>query len=1219
MRHPLLLLAAILFSLLFTACQQDGPIADGMDRPHSPWVFRSVLDEKPRILSVALHDHLWVAYHTQTGALYKAWKGGVNFDGAVYTTVHGPQPSSIGDGWMENKYESPWWVKVNGEEVDLKVQYRGHRKEDGQLWINTELLMPDGQSIQINERPEYAEDASGLVQFQRTFKTEGVPNGAEVGLQLNLSSIGLTSNVQTDGTWAVGEETERKAKGLSGFDLDGNLTLNGNGETDFSVIFTKQPLLENDNKIVGAETEEERPLGFRLIARNDCKSCHNTFVKTIGPSYVQVAEMYANTPENVAMLVGKVKNGGAGVWGQAAMTAHPELDTADIRHMIEYIMALDAETEETAVVEEKIVGDFQDASSVEGNQLLPGVIVEIQQYTTSLQRLADIKRNHPSLFSGILPNIHFDGGDFRGLESNFALLAQGYIKVPKDNNYVFRLISDDGSRLTLDGEVLIDHDGLHGARAKDGEILLKEGYHPFSLEYFNAQGGKVVSLQWKSHDDEGFAPIPPTSLVHSKATKPKTDKSPPMASVRRIPGDQYSLLASHPSYDLSQARPDDFFPKVGGMDFLPDGRMVISTWDAAGNVYILDGVQSGDPSQITAKKIADGLAEPLGLKVVEGSIYVLQKQELTQLIDHNGDEMIDEYRTVCNDWSVTGNFHEFAFGLEYKDGHFYAALAIAILPGGASANPQAPDRGKAVKINKETGAIEFFAHGLRTPNGVGIGVDEEIFIADNQGDWLPSSKILHVTKDAFFGSRAVDPEGTPSMTVKQPVVWLPQDEIGNSPSTPSYINDGPYAGQMIHGEVTHGGVKRVFVEKVDGNYQGCVFRFIQGLEAGVNRLVWGPDGALYIGGIGSTGNWRQNGKLWYGLQRLQYNEKPTFEMLAVRAMANGVEIEMTEPLPPNVGWDPAEYDIQQWYYLPTKEYGGPKMDLQSLTVNSASVSDDRKKIFLELEGMKAGHVVYVRLPSHWVSDTGEEIWTTEAWYTMNAIPEGKTGAIKTPPAPVAPNTLTEAEKADGWELLFNGVDFSGWTDFRKEEVGSSWQVQDGAITLTTATNPDGTWKVLDGGNITTEKEYENFEFQLEWKIQNCGNSGIIYLAQKGYDEPWMTGPEMQVLDNICHPDAAIIKHRAADLYDLISCEYEVVLPAGSWNKVRLIKKGDHVEHWLNGRKVVSFQMGTPEWDEMLAKSKWKDYPDFGKFRKGHICLQDHSDQVWYRNIKIKEL
>jgi len=123
---------------------------------------------------------------------------------------------------------------------------------------------------------------------------------------------------------------------------------------------------------------------------------------------------------------------------------------------------------------------------------------------------------------------------------------------------------------------------------------------------------------------------------------------------------------------------------------------------------------------------------------------------------------------------------------------------------------------------------------------------------------LPSCKILHIEKDDFFSSRVVYFKGTANLKVKQPVVWLPQDEIGSSPTTPLVLDKGIYKGQMIHGEVTHGGVKRVFAEEVDGNCQGAVFRFIQGLEVGVNRMAWGTDGVLYVGGVGSSGNWQNN-------------------------------------------------------------------------------------------------------------------------------------------------------------------------------------------------------------------------------------------------------------------------------------------------------------------------------------------------------------------------
>jgi cytochrome c len=323
----------------------------------------------------------------------------------------------------------------------------------------------------------------------------------------------------------------------------------------------------------------------------------------------------------------------------------------------------------------------------------------------------------------------------------------------------------------------------------------------------------------------------------------------------------------------------------------------------------------------------------------------------------------------------------------YQDGFFYGTLATAINPGGASTKPQIPDRGKVVKIAKKDGSFTLVSKGLRTPNGIGFGVDNEIFIADNQGDWLPASKIVHLQENAWYGSRSVDFAGTANLKEALPVVWLPQDEIGNSPSQPTKLHVGPYQNQMIHGEVTHGGIKRVFAEKVNGAYQGVVFRFTQGLEAGVNRLVWGPDGALYIGGVGSTGNWGHSGKLSYGLQKLIFNNNSTFEMLAVRARPNGVEIEFTAPLQEGAGLKASDYNIRQWYFKPTGDYGGPKLDDKSLVIKGVRVSADRRKVLLELPDMKAQHVVYIRLNRKTMrSDTGKDLWSTEAWYTMNNIP-----------------------------------------------------------------------------------------------------------------------------------------------------------------------------------------------------------------------------------------
>jgi hypothetical protein len=212
------------------------------------------------------------------------------------------------------------------------------------------------------------------------------------------------------------------------------------------------------------------------------------------------------------------------------------------------------------------------------------------------------------------------------------------------------------------------------------------------------------------------------------------------------------------------------------------------------------------------------------------------------------------------------------------------------------------------------------------------------------------------------------------------------------------------------------------------------------------------------------------------------------------------------------------------------------------------------------------------------------------------------------------NTLNEKEIKDGWKLLFDGNSTAGWRTFNSTKAGPGWKVQNGELYL------DKT--VKEGrGDLLTDAEYEDYEFSIDWKIDACGNSGIIFnvVEDPKYGATYVTGPEMQVLDNSCHPDAKIIKHRAGDLYDLISSSKETVKPAGEWNHAMIRSKDGKMEFWLNGTKTVEFTMHDAKWDQMVAGSKFKTMPDFGKSSKGRIALQDHGDNVWFRNIKIREL
>lgn len=1058
------------------------PVANSPEtiaRPRDIWAFRSVLDRHPRMLTLALSPDVWSAYDATHGGLYKIWKGGVKFDGAVYTSSHGPQPTSEGVAYVQHDPTKPvWFWRQNGKDTAATVRFRGYRIKNNVAELHLELPLGNGRAVRIFETPDAANGT-----YERPFRFEGLPRDRQLVLKVG------GDNQQLDGIVAEGATV---------------------GSDGFAVFSSPKARL----------TYRLKPFQFAQQ-----------------------------------------------VFSDVFPVAEPE------------------------------------PSAEAQRRVIPGVTVRVYDIGQDMRQI-------PNLVAAQTPNKNFVArtinfqtpADFGGFSDQFLVHITGEIEIKQAGRYEFRLSSDDGSVFWIRDTQVINNDGLHSETAVEGNIDLAAGFHPLRIEYFENSADNVLRLEWKKPGDTEWTGVPEEVLStpegEVRVTSPGKKNVILVGAVRR-PGDREPEAGVHPSFNLTTVRPPDFRPRVGGIDFLPDGRMVVCTWDADGAVYIVSGVL-GDAKNVRVKRIAKGLAEPLGLKTVGKRIFVLQKQELTELIDHDGDEVTDEYYALANGWGVTDNFHEFAFGLVHHRGHFYANLAIAINPGGASTQPQNPDRGKVVRINDRTGEYDFPASGLRTPNGIGFGYKGGIFITDNQGDWLPSSKLLHYTPGAFFGSRAVDPKG-PMLPVSPPVAWLPQGEIGNSPSEPNRIDVGPYKGQMIHGDVTHGGVKRVFVEEINGVLQGTVFRFTQGLEGGVNRIQWGPDGALYVGGIGATGNWGQEGKERFGLQKLTYNGKTTFEMLAVRTKTDGLEIELTEPIADGMGNDPSYFELESWRYEPTPFYGGPKLDIRRHAAKSVHVSRDRRRVFLEIPELQPGRVVYLRLDPTLRSKTGQGLWSTEGWLTMNEKPKNARGFRQ-----ANPTTNVEA----GFTPLFNGKDLTGWKGWRRNEIGGGWQAVDGELRFVPG---------ISGGDLRTAEMYDNFELRLEWKVGVGGNSGIFYRSTEEFGAPWETGPEMQVLDNERHPDGRSPLTSAGSNYALHPTDMLAARGAGKWNQVRLVVNGNHVEHWLNGVLVVKYELNSADWKNRVRLSKFAGMAAYGQRSTGFIVLQDHGDPVSYRNIRIKRL
>lgn len=211
-----------------------------------------------------------------------------------------------------------------------------------------------------------------------------------------------------------------------------------------------------------------------------------------------------------------------------------------------------------------------------------------------------------------------------------------------------------------------------------------------------------------------------------------------------------------------------------------------------------------------------------------------------------------------------------------------------------------------------------------------------------------------------------------------------------------------------------------------------------------------------------------------------------------------------------------------------------------------------------------------------------------------------------------PNTLTDQEKQDGWKLLFDGSTTTGWRKLGfKEFPTKAWSIEDGAFHLA---------KGGGGGDLAYQDKFENFELSFEWKVAPGSNSGVKYRVQEQPRQSFAFGCEYQIIDDNLAADARMPKRQTASLYDVIAPKADKKLkPVGEWNQSRIIVKGNHAEHWLNGEKVVEFDFFSPEWEAAVAKSKFKNRKDFGRPALGYITIQDHQEEAWYRSIKIKVL
>lgn len=396
------------------------------------------------------------------------------------------------------------------------------------------------------------------------------------------------------------------------------------------------------------------------------------------------------------------------------------------------------------------------------------------------------------------------------------------------------------------------------------------------------------------------------------------------------------------------------------------------------------------PQRVRWQRYAAGLYHPVGMALVRGRLFVAQKPEITELIDHDGDGIVDHYRTLATGWGLSTGWHEYCFGLavDAEENLWFALNTGFFWTNPGYVNP-GRWRGSVLRVSTKTDRLEEVAKGCRVPNGVVTGPDGEQFFTDNQGDWIQACKLAHIQPGRFYGHPEYKEDALPSSQYPdgRSAIWFPYHRM-RSISGPIYDHTqgqfGPFANQIFVGDVGYGanpGIMRVALEKVDGEYQGACFPFVDHQPLGCERMRFGPDNCLYIASLTT------------GLARLKYvgvsNGNPPFALqtIQIRPGGEGFTLQLTRPLASDQVLVPSQFAIKRYHYLYTGNYGSPQSDERSISVEKVELSADRTTITLTfpVETYPLGMVYEFRVGT--LRDAqGQNMQHTEAWYTVQKIP-----------------------------------------------------------------------------------------------------------------------------------------------------------------------------------------------------------------------------------------
>lgn len=557
--------------------------------------------------------------------------------------------------------------------------------------------------------------------------------------------------------------------------------------------------------------------------------------------------------------------------------------------------------------------------------------------------------------------------------------------------------SDDSLAIWLNGVKVFANNAVRSAAPDQDQATLKlsAGKNRLLLRVGNLDGGFEVYI---CPEVPAFA-----GKLLNKLNRDFPGQSPTGSKAQISAEAKYYRIVTVPV-------PQDIVLEVGGLAFRPDGKLLACT--RRGEVWLITPADSDEPKKIELKLFANGLHEPLGLHVDGKDVYVVQRPELTKLVDRDGDDVADEYITVCDKWSVSGDYHEFAFGpARDRQGNFFVTLNVGF---GGGHQSRGPWRGWCVKITPK-GELIPWAAGLRSPNGIAFNPDGDLFYCDNQGEWVATNKMHHIRQGEFYGHQAAlrwlsqspfaksiaqkqrhgmlydgqpGKDGVPGMPGHAPpCIWFPYGRMGQSVTEPRWDTSGgkfgPFAGQCFVGDQTKSIVMRVALEKINDKYQGACFPFRSGLQCGVNRSAFGPDSSMYCGQ--TNRGWGSVGGKPYGLERLVWTGDAPFEILTMKLTKTGFDLTFTKPLDMATARKLEAYNLQSFTYNYWPTYGSPEVNRTAEKLQAVQLTRDPRTVSLTVLGLRRGRVYELNLDGLRSKD-GDSVLHPEAYYTLNELP-----------------------------------------------------------------------------------------------------------------------------------------------------------------------------------------------------------------------------------------